>query len=84
MLPLADQSDNQSFTQVSNVAPWRSFFSQEKCKSFESYLFEINSDTEKDWIEDKGSFFVLFANKLLFSSSLHVDLMSCNTVVRNT
>lgn len=82
MLPLADQSENQSFTQVSNVAPRRSFFCQEKCKSFESYLFEINSDTEKEWIENKGSFFVLFANKLLISSSLHVNLMSCNTVIK--
>lgn len=44
----------------------------------------MNSDTEKDWIEDKGSVFGLFANKLLTSSSLHVDLMSCNTVIRNT
>lgn len=84
MLQLADLSDNQSFTQVSNVAPWRSFFCQEKCKSFESYLFKINSDTEKDWIEDKGSVFGLFANRLLISSSLHVDLMSCNIVIRNT
>lgn len=40
---------------VSNVAPWRSFFCQEKCKSFESYLCEMNSDTEKDWIENKAS-----------------------------
>lgn len=83
MLPLADPSDNQSFTQVSNVAPWRSFFCQEKCKSFESYLCEMNSDTEKDWIENKGSVFVLFVNKLLISSSLHVDLVSCITVIRD-
>lgn len=83
MIPLADLSDNQSFTQVSNVAPWRSFFCQEKCKSFESYLWEMNSDTEKDWIEDKGSVFGLFANKLLTSSSLHVDLVSSITVIRD-
>lgn len=83
MIPLADLSDNQSLTQVSNVAPWRSFFSQEKCKSFESYLWEMNSDTEKDWIEDKGSVFGLFANKLLTSSSLHVDLVSSITVIRD-
>lgn len=83
MLPLADQSDNQSFTHVSNVAPWRSFFCQEKCKSFESYLCEINSDTEKDWIEDKGSVFGLFVNKLVISSSFNVDLVICITVIRN-
>lgn len=83
MIPLADLSDNQSFTQVSNVAPWRSFFCQEKCKSFESYLVQINSDTEKDWIENKGSVFVLFVNKLLISSSIHVDLVSSITVIRD-
>lgn len=43
----------------------------------------MNFDIEKDWIEDKGSVFGLFVNKLFISSLLYVDLMSCDIVIRN-
>lgn len=43
----------------------------------------MNFDIEKDWIEDKGSVFGLFVNKLFISSLLYVDLVSFIIVIRD-
>lgn len=55
-------------------------FFQTKCQSFNSYLLEINSESEQNWLKDKGTRLCLLSHIIDVSnrtSALHVvDLIS--------